>query len=193
MMIIVYKNKEQIGPFSAEQVQEYVDKGYFNLSDYCWAEGWSEWRIIATFASKLPNFKKDTLGNTCNDSIPQTNIDLASKEINSVLLNGSDSINDKSKQFSGFFQKVGAIDSQRLTSMASLGFFGPETLASKKEDSSPKDLSEKIVHLARAGEIFDKCRISEIPNKIASGHLNSNDLWFNETKSRWEPLSELRG
>lgn len=175
------------------QVQEYVDKGFFNLTDYCWAEGWSEWKIVATFASKKPNYETNTSTNDCSENISKIDQASAGKEEKSLPLNESGKNDDTTKKGIGSYQKVGAFDCQRLTSMASLGFFGLKTVANNPEKHSSKDLSEKMVHLARAGEIFDKCRISEIPNKIASGYLNSNDLWFNETKNLWESISELRG
>jgi len=191
MMIIVYKNKEQFGPFSASQIQDYVDKGFFNLTDYCWTEGWSEWKIIANFASKTLTFEKDTTKHSSSETKPLKEREIATKEGNLISCNGKDSTEQKNKTESNFNKNGGAIDCHRLTSMASFGFIAPHTVASNQEQASPKDTNEKIVHLARAGEIFDKCRISEIPKEIASGYLISNDLWFNETNSQWESLSKF--
>jgi hypothetical protein len=191
MMIVVYKNKEQFGPFSASQVQDYVDKGVFKLTDYCWTEGWSEWKIIANFASRTPVLEKDTTKKSGSETKPEKGEDLATASSNLITCNGIGSSKQKTKPESNFIQNGGAIDCHRLTSMASFGFIAPKIVANNQEQASPKDINEKMVHLARAGEIFDKCRISEIPKKIASGYLNSNDLWFNETNSQWESLSKF--
>ena len=54
MKIIVLQNQEQFGPFDLDQLQFIVNEGHFQLTDYCWAEGWSEWKLLSTVAYRIP-------------------------------------------------------------------------------------------------------------------------------------------
>lgn len=44
MPILVLRNNEQFGPFELDELTSYVQAGNFLLTDYCWQEGWEEWR-----------------------------------------------------------------------------------------------------------------------------------------------------
>ena len=45
MQIIVLQNQEQFGPFDLDHLQSIVNEGHFQLTDYCWAQEWSEWKL----------------------------------------------------------------------------------------------------------------------------------------------------
>ena len=47
MKIYLYKNDEQFGPYSVEQVQALVDDGTYTPIDSAWFEGCEEWTTIS--------------------------------------------------------------------------------------------------------------------------------------------------
>lgn len=53
MPILVLRNNEQFGPFELDELTRYVQAGNFLLTDYCWQEGWEEWRQL-DFIVSLP-------------------------------------------------------------------------------------------------------------------------------------------
>jgi hypothetical protein len=51
----IYKNEQQLGPFSREEISEKLQLNEFNQEDLCWKEGWEEWRPLSIeFATKTP-------------------------------------------------------------------------------------------------------------------------------------------
>lgn len=54
MKFIVLQNQGQFGSFDLNQLQAIVNEGHFQLTDYCWAEQWSEWRLLGTLVSRIP-------------------------------------------------------------------------------------------------------------------------------------------
>lgn len=61
MKIIVLQNQEQFGPFDLDQLQFIVNEGHFQLTDYCWAEGWSEWQLLSTITQRIPTALKGAI------------------------------------------------------------------------------------------------------------------------------------
>ena len=54
----IFKNNQQIGPYSLEQINTYIQQASLNGDDLCWQDGWPEWRPISTILSgnvKLPD------------------------------------------------------------------------------------------------------------------------------------------
>jgi hypothetical protein len=54
----IFKNNQQIGPYSLEQINTYIQQASLNADDLCWQDGWTEWRPISTILSenvKLPD------------------------------------------------------------------------------------------------------------------------------------------
>lgn len=51
MPILVLRNNEQFGPFELDELTRYVQTGNFLLTDYCWQEGWEEWRQLDSIVS----------------------------------------------------------------------------------------------------------------------------------------------
>ncbi len=51
MPIFVLRNNEQFGPFELDELTSYVQAGNFLPTDYCWQEGWEEWRLLDSIVS----------------------------------------------------------------------------------------------------------------------------------------------
>jgi hypothetical protein len=51
MPILVLRNNEQFGPFELDELTRYVQAGNFLPTDYCWQEGWEEWRQLDSIVS----------------------------------------------------------------------------------------------------------------------------------------------
>ena len=56
MDIYIFKNEQQYGPYSVEQLREFVQQGHFTLDDYaCWdGQNWIPLSQIPGFASQVP-------------------------------------------------------------------------------------------------------------------------------------------
>ena len=54
MQILVLKDERQYGPYELADLQSYVREGSFALTDYCWQEGWPEWRPVSTLVTVPP-------------------------------------------------------------------------------------------------------------------------------------------
>ena len=46
MQLYVSKDGQRYGPYTAEQLQEYLEQGYFTLQDHAICEGWEQWVTI---------------------------------------------------------------------------------------------------------------------------------------------------
>lgn len=51
MPILVLRNNEQFGPFELDELTRYLQAGNFLPTDYCWQEGWEEWRLLDSIVS----------------------------------------------------------------------------------------------------------------------------------------------
>ena len=56
MNIYIFKNEQQYGPYSVEQLREFVQQGHFTLEDYACGDGqnWIPLSQIPGFASQVP-------------------------------------------------------------------------------------------------------------------------------------------
>ena len=54
MNVYIYKDNQQLGPFNEEQIQEKLSSGDFSKQDFCWQEGWAEWRILESLFPTVP-------------------------------------------------------------------------------------------------------------------------------------------
>jgi len=50
-MYMVYKNNQQVGPYTHEHIHDFVKQSVLEKDDLCWKEGWIEWRPIASILS----------------------------------------------------------------------------------------------------------------------------------------------
>lgn len=51
MPILVLRNNEHFGPFELDELTRYLQAGNFLPTDYCWQEGWEEWRLLDSIVS----------------------------------------------------------------------------------------------------------------------------------------------
>ena len=61
MSLFVSKNGQTFGPHEPEEIAAFVDAGQFSPEDYCWQEGWTEWRPISVV---LPDRAAQPVGNS---------------------------------------------------------------------------------------------------------------------------------
>lgn len=54
MPLFVSKNGETFGPHEPEEVALFLGTGDFRPDDYCWQEGWAEWRLISSVIPPKP-------------------------------------------------------------------------------------------------------------------------------------------
>jgi len=59
-MITLYRNGQQDGPFTLEQVRAQIKGGVLSMGDPAWMEGWSDWKTVLDIPDLLeapvPNF-----------------------------------------------------------------------------------------------------------------------------------------
>lgn len=48
MPFIVSKNGQTFGPHTAEEIAAFIAQGAFDPGDYCWQEGWTDWRPLSS-------------------------------------------------------------------------------------------------------------------------------------------------
>lgn len=188
-VIIVLKRKQQFGPFDLTQLENYVKSGDFLLTDYCWTNGWSEWKMIAHIVSRLPESAKNENPNPVSSGNPT--IRTENSKVDSSQKSTPHPNSDSSKRsIQPINAKSSAIDCNKLTNMAMFGFVGPKS--ANPEPPHGSILSGTVmIHLARKSQIIDYCAASEIPRKLQDGLIQPSDWWFNEKSGQWEPVYEL--
>ena len=58
MGFLIHKNNQQMGPYSFEEINTYIQQSSLSVDDLCWQDGWSEWRPISSILSggvKVPD------------------------------------------------------------------------------------------------------------------------------------------
>jgi stage V sporulation protein K len=55
MEIFVHRNKRQFGPFGIEEINQFIERGDFTLSDLAWYKGISEWTPLANIGGVVPS------------------------------------------------------------------------------------------------------------------------------------------
>jgi hypothetical protein len=192
MKIIVSKKNEKYGPFEISQVQYYVDVGFFQITDYCYIEGWQKWELLSSIVSRMPRFENDIRHSSANDPNPQVSLKTEGNEkkyegaspgtyesrlSDQSLKHGIEQDQNSSRQIHSGSQ---GLDVQKFSNMASFGFF----------NFSSKPQMNMLIYLARNGEIIDRCPKHEIADKLSSGHLLPDDWFFDETTREWMPLRQ---
>ena len=54
MPYFITKHGQTFGPHQPEEIAVFLNTGEFLAEDYCWQEGWDEWRAISTILSDRP-------------------------------------------------------------------------------------------------------------------------------------------
>jgi hypothetical protein len=57
MQIYIFKNNEQFGPFDAAQIEDYIKTNIFDINDFAWAEGETEWIPLSDLLLKQTNIQ----------------------------------------------------------------------------------------------------------------------------------------
>ena len=57
MQIYIYKNNEQFGPFSSDQIQAYINTNVFAMNDLAWSEGEADWIPLSDLLIKQSNIQ----------------------------------------------------------------------------------------------------------------------------------------
>lgn len=57
MHIYIYKNNEQFGPFSSDQIQAYINTNVFAMDDLAWSEGEADWIPLSDLLIKQSNIQ----------------------------------------------------------------------------------------------------------------------------------------
>src|SRR5687768_12293000 len=47
MNILIYKDEQQLGPYSRDDIELHLNSGTFSLDDQAWMEGQSDWKPLA--------------------------------------------------------------------------------------------------------------------------------------------------
>ena len=77
-MFIILQNQEQFGPFDLDQLQAIVNEGHFQLTDYCWAEEWIEWKLLSTVVSRIPQALQNVIPGGANENF----VEVTSEPVN---------------------------------------------------------------------------------------------------------------
>jgi len=61
----IFKDNQQIGPYTIEEIATFVQQSSLTPADLCWQDGWAEWRPIATILAggvrtPDPNMERET-------------------------------------------------------------------------------------------------------------------------------------
>ena len=62
MSFHIFKDNQQIGPYTIEEISTFVQQSSLSPADLCWQEGWSEWRPVSSIlggAIKTPDPNMD--------------------------------------------------------------------------------------------------------------------------------------
>lgn len=200
MQIIVLQNQEQFGPFDLNQLQSIVNEGHFQLTDYCWAQEWSEWKLLSTVVNRFPPALKSAIplpsvqifeqpfsepvfrGDTAEDLPQASNIEeLASHSpitIDNKNLKAGMVVRNESQSVSCDF----------VTSLAVRGVY----VRSKPKGEDFNFSSEAALHIARGQEILGCYNVVDIIEYIGSGFLFTTDLFWNESAGEWLELSQIQ-
>ncbi len=171
MNILIFKNNEQLGPYSEEQLESEIATGTFSLSDFAWAEGKPDWIPLSELLPNLsgpapldPRKKQDGFGDKISGLFQNLSVSaqLGHKQAERAKLSLVD--------LPSAFQAVGqAAFTQRLA----LNVYGDtyseiETLenaiTAKKQDSGippTATVGDKAKHMAfRAADLTNAERLS---------------------------------
>jgi hypothetical protein len=80
MKFIILQNQEQFGPFDLDQLQAIVNEGHFQLTDYCWAEEWSEWRLLSAVVSRIPQSLQNVIPGGAHENFAEATSEPVNKD-----------------------------------------------------------------------------------------------------------------
>jgi len=192
MKLIVLQNQEQFGPFDLNQIQCLVNEGYFQLTDYCWEEGWSDWRLLSSIVNRIPAGLQSAIS-TPPKNIPEippeefpakTDFD----DLGFMPLVATSIIPHSINELEINTLRPGMIvknDSQSvscdfITSLAVRGVY-----------VKPGPKSETSLHIARGTENIGCFTLTDISTHLESGDLLPTDLFWKESTGEWIDLAQI--
>jgi hypothetical protein len=200
MQIIVLQNQEQFGPFDLDHLQSIVNEGHFQLTDYCWAQEWSEWKLLSTVVNRLPPALKSALpidsvqNPEPSSSEPVFQSDTAEdfSQLSDIEEPASSSpiTLDKNILKAGMVVKNESqlVSCDFVTSLAVRGIY----VRSKPKGEDFNFSSEAALHVARGAKILGCYNFVDITEHLGSGFLLSTDLFWNEPVGEWLELSQIQ-
>ena len=105
MNILIYKNEQQYGPYTSEQVWEYVQQGHFTLEDHACSDG-QNWVLL----SQIPGFAVQTeVGQSHQAKQPaQAQVARAGAQVPQAKVTGVDGGGSKKKKII-LFSSISAV------------------------------------------------------------------------------------
>jgi hypothetical protein len=203
MKIIVLQNQEQFGPFDLDQLQFIVNEGHFQLTDYCWAEGWSEWQLLSTVAYRIPTALQGAMPLASYQKLEEATSEYVIMDDADTSLPHTPSIEeprsyspikiDNSTLKAGMVVKndTQAVSCDFITSLAVRGVYVTPKTKSEDLPSYSNLTSELSLHVAREGQIIGCYNFLDILDYLDSGALLPTDLLWNESAGEWVYLSKI--
>ena len=203
MKIIVLQNQEQFGPFDLDQLQFIVNEGHFHLTDYCWAEGWSEWQLLSTVAYRIPTALQGSMRLSSDQKLEESTPEHVIMDDADTSLPHTPSMEeplsyspikiDNSTLKAGMVVKndTQAVSCDFITSLAVRGIY--VTPKTKNQDSSTSSnlTSDISLYVSREGQIIGYYNLENILNYLNSGDLLPTDLLWTESAREWVNLSKI--
>jgi hypothetical protein len=203
MKIIVLQNQEQFGPFDLDQLQFIVNEGHFHLTDYCWAEGWSEWQLLSTVAYRIPTALQGSMPLSSDQKLEESTPEHVIMDDADTSLPHTPSMEkplsyspikiDNSTLKAGMVVKndTQAVSCDFITSLAVRGVYVTPKTKSEDLPSYSNPTSEISLYVAREGQIIGCYNFLDILDYLDSGALLPTDLLWNESVGEWVYLSKI--
>ena len=203
MKIIVLQNQEQFGPFDLDQLQFIVNEGHFQLTDYCWAEGWSEWKLISTMAYRIPTALQGSMPLSSDQKLEESTPEHVIMDDTDTSLPHTLSIEepllyspikiDHNNLKAGMVVKNDSqsVSCDFITSLAVRGVYVTPKPKSEDLPSYSNLTSEISLYVAREGQIIGCYKFIDILDHLDSGALLPTDLLWNESEGAWIALSKI--
>ena len=203
MKIIVLQNQEQFGPFDLDQLQFIVNEGHFQLTDYCWAEGWSEWQLLSTITQRIPTALKGAIPISSDQKVEEASKEPVIKGDTSTWFQQAPIIEEAQSyapiQIDENTLKAGMVvknDTQSvscdfITSLAVRGIYVTPKTRNQDSSTSSNLTSDISIYVSREGQIIGYYNLEDILKYLNSGDLLPTDLLWNESAREWVNLSKI--
>jgi hypothetical protein len=202
MKLIVLQNNEQYGPFDLNELYDIVNIGHFHLTDFCWSEGWSDWKLISSIVKRVPPALQYTA--------PELLV-VESQETLSVFPTQKDEPEhiaqepnvepalyspiklEENNLKAGMVVKNESqgVSCDFITSLAVRGVFVKHSAKSESLLTDSNSSFGAAFHVARGEEIIAYCTLPEISSHLDSGILLPTDFLWNESTESWMQLSQI--
>jgi len=189
MKIIVSKKNEKYGPFDIFQIQHYVNVGFFQLTDFCYEEGWEKWKMLSSIVSRLPELDEEANRQNSFEYEDTKQIEVPKEKdfYHHTLEEMQDKKTVKTDRKTHWNEnksvnktEISGICAQKMTNMSLLGFLSQNSNQNRN----------KGIYLARNGEILECCPKKQIVIKLSAGQLFPDDWFFDDSVREWKRLRD---